>query len=134
MDNAGSPCASILSTARSISSDIPTKLAFAVLLFILAERSGDLSVEEVRTTTIRCAPLTTWAFVTMYPSGSTMTPDPILRHLAIRTSVFPPLSSSTGLAPDASTSTTLGDTRPTKASTELLNGGSESEEPAWLKV
>src|SRR6266480_6444225 len=55
--------ASIFRTARSLVSSMPTSLAgYVVPSFIATE--------------IRVAPATTWAFVTIAPSGRTMNPEP----------------------------------------------------------
>src|SRR5262249_13335295 len=62
---AGRFFASILTTARSVFGSVPTTFA------LNSRRS--LSV-----TVICVAPSTTWLLVTIYPFGSTMTPDPAL--------------------------------------------------------
>src|SRR5882724_10699966 len=62
----------------------------------------------------------------MYPSGSMITPEPILCCLPSTRLVLPPLP-STGPYPVTSTWTTLGVTRLTSARTELLSWCSGSK-------
>jgi len=108
-DNAGSPCASILSTARSILFRI-RQTSFAVLLHTRGTQ-WDLSVEEVRTTTIRCAAYDVGIRDNYHPVNND--PDPILAILRTAHPCFPAIILHWS-GSDASTSTTLGDTVPLK--------------------
>jgi hypothetical protein len=67
---------------------------------------------------MRCAPLTTCAFVMMYPLESTTNPLPIALCLPITSPVFPCPLSSTVPKPVTRICTTLGDTLLMSASTD----------------
>ena len=58
------PVASILMTARSVFSSMPSSVA-------------SYSVPSMTRTVMDCAPLTTWALVMMVPSSVIITPEPV---------------------------------------------------------
>src|SRR6266540_3649922 len=109
----GRPCASILSSARSVSGCTPTTRASYTRCRAGPVVRAPMSPSgEGRRTRIRWAPRTTWWFVITKPSRSTMSPDASASG-RVTTEKSAATSGSAGPKPVTRICTTLGETRAT---------------------